>query len=285
MTSGSAFPSSAAPSALEDIAQRSGWSPDSVCERRGDLWVGRSSRTAYSEDQHGVIDEATDSSWWYSTRADMIEDLLDECGRPRALWDIGAGSGTVARELSARGIPVVAVEPGLGGATAAAASGLPVLCAALESLELPDASIPAAGLFDVLEHVDDRPALLAELHRIVEPGGLVVLTVPAYRWLWSDADIVAGHTTRYTRARLLEELVAAGFRPQKVGYRFASLVAPIAVLRALPHRLGRRPDLARTGREVSRTAGPLGDAATWAERRVGRHLGFGTSVFGVFRRP
>jgi SAM-dependent methyltransferase len=278
-------PGTAPLGALDDLARRTGWTPESVCEWTDGLWLGNSSRTAYSEDQHGVIDEATDSSWWYATRAEMIVDLLDECGRPRALWDIGAGSGTVSRALQSHGIPMVAVEPGRGGAQAAAASGLTVICAALESLDLPDASIPAAGLFDVLEHVDDRPALLRELHRVIEPGGMLVLTVPAYRWLWSDADVVAGHTTRYTRDRLLAELRGAGFRPQRVGYRFASLVAPIAALRALPYRLGRRPDLERTGREVSRGAGPLGEAATWAERRVGRHLGFGTSVFGVFRRP
>lgn len=275
----------AATGALDDLARRTGWTPESVCEWTDGLWLGNSSRTAYSEDQHGIIDEATDSSWWYATRADMIVDLLDECGRPRSLWDIGAGSGTVSRALESRGIPMVAVEPGRGGAQAAAASGLTVICAALETLRLPDASIPAAGLFDVLEHVDDRPALLHELHRIIEPRGMLVITVPAYRWLWSDADVVAGHTTRYTRERLLGELRTAGFRPQQVGYRFASLVAPIAALRALPYRLGRRPDLERTGREVGRGVGPLGEAATWAERRVGRHLGFGSSLFGVFRRP
>ena len=58
-------------------------------------------------------------------------------------------------------------------------------------------------LMDVLEHLDDDDAALREMIRLTRPGGLIVITVPALRWLWSDWDVVLHHRRRYHRRPIL----------------------------------------------------------------------------------
>src|SRR5690606_21548140 len=119
------------------------------------------------------------------------------------IFDIGGGNGFVARGLAAAGFPAVVIEPGPTGARNAQARGLsPVVCAALDDAGFLPGSVPAAGLFDVLEHIEDDLGAMATLSALLPPGGRVYLTVPAYQWLWSSEDELGGHHRRYTRASL-----------------------------------------------------------------------------------
>lgn len=67
------------------------------------------------------------------------------------------------------------------------------------------------GSFDVIEHIDDDRKVLAEIYSALKPGGLVVLTVPQHRWLWSRRDVHAHHVRRYERDELHGKLEEAGF--------------------------------------------------------------------------
>src|SRR5213078_89565 len=68
-------------------------------------------------------------------------------------------------------------------------------------LQMPfaSASFDLAVCLDVLEHLEDDRAALAELRRVVAPGGSLLVTVPAYQWLWSGHDVINHHCRRYTR--------------------------------------------------------------------------------------
>ena len=88
---------------------------------------------------------------------------------------------------------------------------------------------------DVIEHLDDDAAL-AEYRRVVRPGGRVLLTVPAYQWLWSDHDTWAAHRRRYSRRTLVAAVAPLGPRPRRVTYFNSFLVPPAAVLRRTPAR-------------------------------------------------
>jgi len=214
----------------------------------------------------------------------MILDAIGASTRPTAIWDVGAGTGAVARALVRAGIPTVAVEPSVAGARFAAAHGLVPIVGTLRDLALPTDAIPAVGLFDVLEHVDDRPMLLAEIVRTLSPGGRLILTVPAGGWLWSGFDVAEGHDLRYSRRGLDAELRAAGLRVERVDHAFALLTAPIWLTRALPHRLGRD---SRTDHEraVRASGGPLGGLLSAIERRLVGRVPFGSSLIAVARKP
>ena len=81
-------------------------------------------------------------------------------------------------------------------------------------------------MLDVLEHVDDPVAVLRDLHSLAVPGASLIVTVPAFRFLWSEWDRVLGHKTRYTIRQLRADLLAAGWRTSSVRYIFNFMFFP-----------------------------------------------------------
>jgi methyltransferase family protein len=116
----------------------------------------------------------------------------------------------------------------------------PVICARLEDAGLPPASVAAAGMYDVLEHVEDEINALRQVHRLLCPGGRLFLTVPAYRWLFSADDTMAGHFRRYKIRSLGHAAVGGGFRMEYATYMFWPLPPAILLLRTLPSLVGLR---------------------------------------------
>lgn len=247
----------------------------------------------YPDEGNAFCFQVEDHSFWFRYRNERIVEAVRRFPPAGAILDIGGGNGFVARGLTQAGFPAVVVEPGPEGAKNAVARGLaPVVCATLDDAGFLPGSLPAAGLFDVLEHLQDDHAVLASLARLLPRDGRLYLTVPAYSWLWSDDDVVAGHHRRYTRGSLTRVVEAAGFAVETDSYLFAPLVAPILLLRALPTMLGFRKaaDAATLTRELRPGAG-------FAERLMARllalegwwfgHVGavpFGSTVLLVARR-
>lgn len=136
------------------------------------------------------------------------------------------------------------MEPGHAGAANARRRGLEtVICATPDQAGFKPPSLPAVGLFDVIEHVENDAAFLASIRELVIPGGRLYATVPAYPFLWSAEDVAAGHFRRYTRHGICRRLEGAGFDIEFASCIFRFLPVPIALFRALPYRLG----LARSG--------------------------------------
>jgi SAM-dependent methyltransferase len=273
------------PAEFDRLSADRGWAGLARLTLRDGRWTSSTTPTdtAFTADLQSAVSLAAEGSWWYSTRNTMICDLIDRQHVHGPMWEIGSGSGLVAAALEAHGLELVAVEPSAGSVLAARRGVATSVDSTLEQLALPTASLASIGLFDVLEHVSDRVSFLGEIHRVLSPSGRLVLSVPALGWLWSDADVQAGHRCRYDRRSLRRELEAAGFEVTTLGYRFASLVVPLAAGRSVPYRLGihRAPEVAL--QQVARSPGKLGTFLTGFERRVGPHLPFGTSLFAVAR--
>jgi hypothetical protein len=138
---------------------------------------------------------------------------------------------------------------------------------------------------DVIEHLDDDAAL-AEYHRVLRRGGLVLLTVPAYQWLWSEHDDWAAHRRRYTRPRLVAAVERAGFRPLRTTYFNSFLLPPAAVLRRTPARrlvTVQQDELGAASPAVDRVmTGLAAVERRWARGR--RTVPFGLSIVTLARR-
>ncbi len=210
--------------------------------REPGIWFARrQSVVSYPPRGNAACLEIEDRSFWFLHRNRCIVSLVRRFAPDGPFLDIGGGNGYVARGLVAAGISCALLEPGVDGALAAHARGIdPVICATLEDIDLPPRSIAAAGLFDVLEHIEDDVAALRRVHTLLRPGGRLVLTVPAYPLLYSADDAVAGHFRRYTRTTLLSALHASGFQSEFESYLFAPLPPLIFLLRTVPSRLGIR---------------------------------------------
>lgn len=259
------------------------------------IWrPARQSPLDYPDEGNAFCFQVEDRSFWFRYRNERLVEAVRRFPPPGAIVDVGAGNGFVARGLTEAGFAAVVVEPGPVGARNAAARGLaPVVCSTLDDAGFRPGSLPAAGLFDVLEHLPDDRAVLAALFGLIQPGGRLYLTVPAYRWLWSDDDELAGHHRRYTRRSLRMVVEGAGFVVEMESYLFAPLVLPIFLLRALPTRLGRRrpEDVDTLRKELQPQAGLAERAVGWllgVEAWWFGHVGpvpFGSSCLVVATRP
>jgi SAM-dependent methyltransferase len=261
------------------------------------IWhTGLTSSISFPDDAHDELFEIEEHSFWFRHRNRVIAAALARAAAPRVIWEIGAGNGCVARHLQERGYNTVAVEPLLAGARNARRRGInSVVCGQFEMLELPAGSLPAIGCFDVLEHLERPDDLVAECYRTLAPGGLCIVTLPALGWLWSDADVVAGHFRRYTRNSLERLLAGAGFEIETLQYFMAAMVAPLFCLRTLPSLWRRDVDRMRTLQRCQQQMVPrnskrrtsIPELLLNAESCLARvcPLPIGTSVLGVARKP
>ena len=228
-----------------------------------------------------------DNSFWFAHRNACLLTLLQQFPATGPFFDVGGGNGFVAAALQSQaGLPVVVVEPGADGVRHAGARGLhTVVQATLKEARFRDRSLPAIGLFDVLEHVEDEQEFLGEVHRCLASDGHFYLTVPAGQWLWSDADVQAGHFRRYTLASLRRALERAGFRPLFMSKFFSPLPLPLFLCRSLPsffcHR--RRPVRSYSRRHQLSGRGLLERVWDWELARLARRQSIpcGTSCLAV----
>jgi SAM-dependent methyltransferase len=228
-----------------------------------------------------------DSSFWFAHRNACLMALLRRFPTPGPFFDIGGGNGFVAAALQSEGgIPVVLVEPGADGVRHARTRGLrTVVQATLKEARFRDGSLPAIGFFDVMEHIDDEQEFLREIRRCLTADGRIYLTVPAGRWLWSDADVQAGHFRRYTFASLRRALERAGFRTLFMSKIFSPLPLPLFLCRSLPSLFGHRQQPARSYSGQHRSKGWTFMERVWnwelSRLASGRSIPFGTSCLAV----
>jgi SAM-dependent methyltransferase len=260
-------------------------------ERRdpGIWFARRQAEVSYPALGNAACLAVEERSFWFRHRNRCIVSLVHRFPPDDVFLDIGGGNGFVAKALAAAGFACALVEPGVDGALAAHARGVdPVICARLEDLQLSAASVSAAGMFDVLEHIEDEATALQRVHTLLRPDGRLFLTVPAYQFLFSIDDSVAGHFRRYTISSLARTLERSRFRVEFASYIFAPLPPIVFALRTAPSRLGLRQG-ADPDRDAAELA-PNGVATRLMERLLaaelkridaGRSLPFGGSCLCV----
>jgi SAM-dependent methyltransferase len=260
--------------------------PGLVRSADGHWSLGQSSAISYPASGHASIADIEETSFWFNHRNAVIAAVARRFPPPGPLFDIGGGNGYVSVGLRHAGFGCLVIEPGATGAANAARRGFPVVEAQFQDLQIPDDSVPAAGLFDVLEHIPDDRAALANLFRILKPEGRLYIAVPAYQALWSSEDDHAGHFRRYTLTLLTQRLREAGFVIEYGTYFFCILLLPILLLRALPFRLGIR-QVNDPGTDHAAPPGWLTTLLAGERRHIeaGGTLSFGASCLVVARKP
>lgn len=210
--------------------------------REPGVWFSRNqSSVSYPEDASSWCFEVEKFSFWFMHRSSCIGEAVKRFPPGGVIFDVGGGNGLMTKVLRNMGFESVLVEPSVRGVRNAISRGVsPIICSTLEDAGFLSHTLPAVGLFDVLEHIADERSFLAMIRRLLMKDGRIYITVPSYKLLWSDEDNYAGHYRRYTLLSLRKALVSAGFQIEYMTCIFALLPFPVFVMRALPYRLGLR---------------------------------------------
>jgi SAM-dependent methyltransferase len=227
-----------------------------------------------------------DAHWWFRGRRAVLWAMLRRAGlpdHPRVL-DAGCGTGRNLAEFGRLGT-ARGVDPSPAAIEFCRRRGLgEVEAAGIEALPFADGAFDLILATDVLEHVERDEAAASELRRVAAPGALLLVTVPAYRWLWSQHDDSHHHLRRYTAGALRTRLTAAGWRPVLLTYFNTLLLPAIALVRLLARRRSSsRTDYQLTGGVLNRLLEqPMRAEAALIQR--GARFPAGVSI-GVVCRP
>lgn len=241
------------------------------------------------------FEELEEEHFWFRGRRAIFFTLLDDIFEGRkdlSIVEIGCGAGGLLRRLVRYGDSVgVELYPDLA-ALCRERSERPTICGNAYALPFADDSQDLVCLFDTIEHIPDEARALAEIRRVLRPGGYVFFSVPAYQWLWSNNDVVAHHFRRYTKKRLATPLRAAGFETKKLSYFNTLLfpvIAPVVLLGKLKQKLFGLKDPEKTNLSFTmpRFCHDALAAVMGGERHLIRRvsLPFGHSMIGVFQKP
>lgn len=189
--------------------------------------------------------------WWFISRRSLVKELV-LCAQPNheaAILEIGCSGGPLLQQLRQCGytkltgidISVDAIklcqERKLGNVRVMDA----------QQPEFPAGSFDVITASDVLEHLPDAPRALRAWHKLLRPGGTLIVFVPAFMFLWSGHDVVNRHFHRYKANEMVELLKSSGFTIQRKGYWNFTLFVPIAVGRLIKRKLPRQKDISASG--------------------------------------
>jgi SAM-dependent methyltransferase len=173
--------------------------------------------------------------WWFHGKRLLLRALLARLGQRdrRRMLDVGCGTGGILKVLAGRGT-IVGIDRDDLALRFCREKGLDDVVRG-SALQLPFASgsFDVCVMMDVLEHVDDEGALLAEVRRVLQPGGVVIVSVPAFALLWSQHDVTFEHRRRYRRPQLEACLREAGMHVEWSSYTNFFVFPPTFVWRTL----------------------------------------------------
>lgn len=190
-----------------------------------------------------VIEE--DKHWWFASRTRAILAYLDRYmgpGRGRRVLDVGCGAGNMMHHLAHYGT-VVGVDNNPKPLEVARQRGLDARQGSGDGLPFEDAEFDLVSLLDTVEHVPAEGQVFSECNRVLKNGGKLLVTVPAFMFLWSRNDVINMHQRRYTVPELRGKLEAHGFRVLRISYN-NFFIFPVAALFILLRRGRAEPELA-----------------------------------------
>ncbi len=206
--------------------------------------------------EHALYDEMFSQEtlhWWFLARRNIILSLLKrylskttndicEC----KVLDVGSGCGANLASIS-RLCNATGIEPSFEGLSYCRKRRLHVTKGSLpDNLPVPENFFDAVLLIDVLEHIDNDCASVAKIHTLLKSNGILMVTVPAYQWLYTARDAMHHHKRRYSKKQLHDLIVSQGFAKDIESY-YNFWLFPFACVQRLSRKvLGvdeQKPDL------------------------------------------
>jgi SAM-dependent methyltransferase len=194
-----------------------------------------------SPDAYLQMAETEAEHWWFRGRRDVVRSVLNRLALPPGARVLEVGSGTggnlemLAEFGSVSGLEMdetarMLTAKSTGARFDVRAGRCP------DNVPFDREAFDLICFFDCLEHIADDVGALARMRETLAPSGKIVVTVPAYQWLWGAHDVYLHHHRRYSRAALAACVDEAGYRIERMTY-FNALLLPLAIAVRLIDRL------------------------------------------------
>lgn len=256
---------------------------------------------SYDQSHFPDLFAAENRHFWFRARNKVIsalaQQLVADFPAGYRLVEIGCGNGNVLQELDRISTDGTAIGVDLfadGLRFAQSRVSAPLVQADIFAMPF-KTTFELVGMFDVLEHLPNDTDVLAQVHTMLSPGGALLLTVPAFKSLWSYADRNANHKRRYTRQDLEQKLAQVGFKAEFVSYYMMSVFPLVWAGRKVANRALRLSD---NPRELERSMfknelkirpganqllyHAVSQEIPFLKRRL--HIPFGTSLIAIGRK-
>ncbi len=232
--------------------------------------------------------EREQSYWWHVGRLKIIERYLTiacEERKDNTILNIGCGTGGTLPTLEKFGT-VTNVDVSDDAINFMKQHGYKVDKVGGIKLPYKDKSFHLVGSFDVLEHIEEDVEALKEWRRVLRPGGKIVLTVPAYQWLWSEHDVSLHHFRRHTVRSIRKKAQLAGLRPLRASYAIAFSLPLVAGFRGINKIMGRKTDSETSYVNVPNWVNVLFSKFLFAEAVGHKYIRYpiGTTVVAILER-
>jgi hypothetical protein len=179
-------------------------------------------------------------SFWFNHRNNIIKEILLKFPHSGNFADIGGGNGYQANFIKET-FPekeIFLIEPGYQGCLNAKKYGVKnIYNIPFQKFDFIGNNVDGVGLFDVIEHVEDDASFLKDISKSCPSKTNIYITVPAYKWLWSDTDDYAGHYRRYNSKMIKTLAKNSGLDILYNGYFMFYLPFPILLARNIPYRI------------------------------------------------
>ncbi len=218
--------------------------------------------------------------WWWRVREDILLRRIRRLmrGVPDArILDVGCGAALFFDALQEFG-HVEGLESDRAVVDRSGRWRDRIVVGDLDGTFVPAAPFDLILMLDVLEHISRPEDVLRRASQILRPRGCILITVPAFTWLWTAHDEMNHHVTRYSAAALRDLLTRSGLVTLEAEYLFQSLVVPKLLVRAKEALSSRRP---RVPAIPSPAVNAIIQAWFRAEHAVAGWLPFGASALAI----